>query len=181
MLFQHFALASFLFAALGVGSILKAFGHDHTLSMSSHAAKQRTSYWVFLVSLCFAVLCFYLFTFFWLIPERNISGVTSTLIVVALALLLVAAIIPDSGGKKSWWHGIAAWSMAFFLACITVSLLLLGNLPPGAYGVVFTVTLYLIADWFLFLFIKRSRKYFLIFQASYVAAFYIAMLAVAYL
>lgn len=181
MIFRHFALLSFLFAGLGVGIILRAFGHNRSLSISSHAAKQRISYWLFLASLCLATLCFYLFTFFWLVPELDVSGVSVVLIILALGLLVVAAIIPDSGGRKSLWHGTAAWAMAFFLVCITISLLLLAELSAWAYVVVLLATLYMIADWFIFLFIKQSRKHFLIFQASYIVTFYGAILAVAYL
>lgn len=181
MIFRHFALLSFIFAGLGVGVILRTFGHNRSLSISSHAAKQRVSYWLFLVSLCLATLCFYLFTFFWLVPEVGASGISVVFIILALGLLVMAAVIPDSGGRKSLWHGIAAWSMAFFLVCITISLLPLAKLSTGAYAVVLLATLYMITDWFIFLFIKQSRKHFLIFQASYIVAFYGAMFAVAYL
>ena len=108
-MFQHFALLSFFFSVLGVGFILKAYGHDRTLPISTHAARQRVTYWLFLASLVLATICLYLFTFLWLIPVLHISTITILLMTIGLALVLATAIIPDSGGKKkllAWRSGL---------------------------------------------------------------------------
>ncbi len=180
-LFQHFALLSFLFAIAGVAVILKTYGHDRSRSISSHAAGQRTSYWLFLASITAAVVSFYAFTLFWLLPVVEISGITAAFIALALLLLIATAIIPDSGGKKSLWHGIVAWSMAVLLLLVVIGLLLSQVLSPLSQGIVFLVVLYMIVDWLLFLFIKKTHQHFLLFQSTYVLSFYIAMLATAYL
>ena len=180
-LFRHGALLSFLFAGAGVGFILKRYGFEHAFSISTHAAKQRFSYWVFFASLIAAAGSFYLFTQYFLTPYFGLGDQFSLLVAVTLGLILATAIVPDTGGRVGLLHGVAAWSMAVCLPIILASLLLSGKVNFGTSLIVGLAILYMVIDWFLFLFVPRTRQYFLLFQGTYVLSFFIAMIAVAYL
>lgn len=180
-IFRHGISVSLLCALLGLAWMLRTYGHDTTKSLSSHAAQQRYSYIVFLASLVLSACAFYLFSYYWLVPHFSLSGSFLIVALIAIGLIVVTAIVPDAGGKKSLIHGLAAWSMAVSLLVLLVLLAFSGALSGTARLIVWLVVAYMLIDWGLFLFVEKTRNYFLIFQGTYVLSFFVALLGVAYL
>ncbi len=180
-IYHHFALLSLLIAAIGLSVILQKWGRHRALSLSSHAALQRPSYWTFAASLIISGVLFSLFTFQWLMPAYNLDTWFGVLAAVTVSCELLAALIPDSAGWGSVLHGIAAWTMAVLMMFIVVALLFIPGVNVIAKFLVSLLLSYLVLDWFLFLFVKWSRRLFLVFQSTYVLCFYLAILAVAYI
>jgi hypothetical protein len=114
-------------------------------------------------------------------PALGLNTFFGAVMIAAAICALVAAVVPDSGGTKSLVHGVAAWTMAVLMLVLVLTLLFTPAIGVVAKFVLAVLASYMVFDWFLFLFVKRSHKLFLIFQSTYVLCFYIAMLAVAYL
>ena len=179
-MFRHAALLSLLIIISGLSLVLRE-GRDHTRSLSSHAALKRPLSLLFAATLAAGALLFYLFAFEWLIPTLGLNTFFGTVMIAAAVCALVAAVVPDSGGTKSIIHGIGAWTMAVLMLVLVIILLASPVVGVTAKFVLAVLASYMVLDWFLFVFVKRSHKLFLIFQSTYVLCFYIAMLAVAYL
>jgi len=178
---HHFALLSLLIAVAGLSYIIKKWGKHHNFSLSTHAAMQKPSYWLFASCLIASGVLFYLFTVLWLMPTYNLGLWFGVLTVITVVCELVAALIPDNGGRRSLLHGTAAWLMAVLAMFIVVALLFVPGVSVIAKFILGVLLSYLVLDWFLFLFIKWSHKWFLVFQSSYILCFYLALLAVAYI
>jgi hypothetical protein len=130
--------------------------------------------------LSLSIALFTLFTFGWLIPTYKLGVGYGFVLAASLACALVAALVPDGGGRESQIHGVAAWTMAVGMLALVVGLLLAPGLGVFAKFFLAIITSYLVIDWILFLFVRWSRRYFLVFQASYVLCFYLAALVAAY-
>lgn len=180
-LYHHFALLSLLIAAAGLSVILKKWGHHRALSLSTHAVLQRPSYWLFAASLIAGGVLFYVFTVAWLMPSYNLGAWFGVLTALAVGCELATALIPDNGGHRSTIHGIVAWTMAVLMMFIAIALIFVPGVSIVAKFFESILLSYLVLDWFLFLFIKSSRKLFLIFQSTYVLCFYLSILAVTYI
>lgn len=119
------------------------------------------------------------FIWFWL--GQVLQPSAGFLIVISFALILsaITAVVPDASGRQHVIHRLAAWSMAI---AMLASLIILLQEPLGSLQRCITIlaALYMVALLLLFVFVVRSRRYFLVLQASYLLSFYIAMIAVAY-
>jgi hypothetical protein len=178
--FHHLGLLSLATIIVGLGYILRRWGKKSVLSLSSHAARQRPSRVIFAICLSLSIALFTLFTFGWLIPTYKLGVGYGFVLAASLACALVAALVPDGGGRESQIHGVAAWTMAVGMLALVVGLLLAPGLGVFAKFFLAIITSYLVIDWILFLFVRWSRRYFLVFQASYVLCFYLAALVAAY-
>lgn len=180
-LFHHFGLMAFGLILLVMAVTLKKWGKDHALSLSGHAARQRPSYLVFLGGLLAAGVLFYGFGSQWLAPTLGLDAAFAIVLAAATVLELITAIVPDIAGVKSNIHRIAAWSMAVCMGVLGI----LVAFAPGLSALARTICIILVGYMgfalLLFLFVKRSRAYFLLFQGSYVLSFFAVMLVATYL
>lgn len=178
--FRSLGPLSLLIVLGALGLMLKAGGTDIRNSLSEHAATRRRSYVVFAAALISGGTLFYLFATKWLEPVLHLGLAFNLTLALTIICELIAAIIPDGGGTRSLVHRIFAWSMAVGMLVLT---LILWSAHAWSVGkVLVTVFLaYMILGWYLFLFIKASRRFFLLFQSSYILSFYLAALAVAYI
>jgi hypothetical protein len=179
--FHHLGLLSLVSVFAGLGYILKRWGKVSIMSLSSHAARQRHSYLVFASAITVSCVLFALFMFGWLIPTLGMPAWYSTLTAVALVCALIAAYVPDNGGRNSTIHGIGAWTMAVSSLVLVAGLLFSSEVGVAAKFIASILLSYMVLDWILFLFVKWSHKFFLVFQSSYMVCFYVGMLVAAYL
>lgn len=178
---HHFALLSLLIAAAGLSYIIKKWGKDHARSLSTHAGMQKPSYLLFASSLIVSGVLFFLFITEWLMPTYNLGAWFGVLTAATVACELIAALVPDNGGYRSTVHGMGAWMMAVLAMFMVVALLFVPGVSVIAKFILGVLLSYLVLEWFLFLFIKWSHKWFLVFQSTYILCFYLAILAVAYI
>lgn len=179
--FRHFILLAFLVAVGGLGYILHKWGRRAVLSLSSHAAQQRPSYKLFAATLIASGLLCATFVYGWLVPTFQLALGFEVIFGAALICALIAAVVPDAGGAQSQVHGIGAWTMAVLMLVLVAALLLTPGIGVFAKFTLAVLASYMLLDWILFLFVRWSRRFFLIFQSSYVLCFYLALLVVGYL
>jgi len=178
-IFRFFGLLSFLTLAVGIGFIIRRWGKVSILSLSKHAARQQESRMIFAVSLTLSIVLFGLFGFGWLVPALQLGVGYGVLLGLALGCALVAGLVADAGGWQGRVHGVTAWTMAVCMPLLIGGLLIAPRVGVAAKFFLAIILSYLVFDWVLFTFARWSRKFFLIFQASYVLCFYLAMLLVA--
>jgi hypothetical protein len=179
--FRHFSLLALLVAVVGLSYIVNHWGKRAVLSLSSHAAMQWPSYKVFAATLIASGLLCATFVYGWLAPTFQLSMGFEVIFGAALVCALVAAIVPDSGGTQSQIHGAGAWTMAVLMLVLVAALLLTPGIGVFAKFTLAVLASYMLLDWILFVFVKWSRRFFLIFQSTYVLCFYLALLVVGYL
>ena len=179
--FRHFSLLALLVAVAGLSYIIKRWGSRAVLSLSSHAAMQRPSYKVFAGTLIASGLLCATFVYGWLVPTFQLAMGFEVIFGAALICALIAAVVPDAGGAQSRVHGLGAWTMAVLMLVLVTALLLTPDIGVAAKFMVAVLASYMLLDWILFLFVKWTRRFFLIFQSTYVLCFYLALLVVGYL
>jgi hypothetical protein len=180
--FHHLGLLSLASLIVGIGYVLRRWGTQKVFSMSRHAGRQRHSALIFSTTLLLSIALTALFAFGWLVPRFLLPGVFTVMLAIGLICATVAAIVPDTGsGWQGKAHGVGAWTMAALLPFLVIVLLFAAGVGVLAKFFLAILLSYMILDWFLFIFVRWSRRYFLIFQASYVFCFYVALLVVAYL
>ncbi|HEX8763260.1 MAG TPA: hypothetical protein VF733_05925 [Candidatus Saccharimonadales bacterium] len=179
-LFHHFGLIAFSLFLLVMTVTLGVWGKDHALSLSGHAAKQRTSYAVFLTGLTTAGVLFYLFGSQWLAPTLQLNVVFSVLLAAATFLELITALVPDAGGVRGTIHRLAAWSMALCMGLLSILVVVAPSMHGLAQIMCAMLAVYMVFTLLLFLFVPRTRTHFLLYQSSYVLSFFVIMLIAAY-
>lgn len=179
--FRHFSLLALLVAVGGLGYILHRWGKRAVLSLSSHAAQQRPSYKVFAATLIASGLLCAAFVYGWLVPTFQLAMGFEIIFGAALICAAIAAVVPDSGGAQSKVHGAGAWTMAVLMLVLVVALLLTPGIGVFAKFALAVLASYMLLDWILFLFVKWTHRFFLIFQSTYVLCFYLSLLVVGYL
>lgn len=178
--FRDFGVISLAILLCSLGLMLKTGGIDIKYSLSMHGAAKRASYAIFAAALVMGGVLFYLFATKWLKPTFGLGLLFNVLLAVAIVCELLAAIVPDSVGVKRRVHRISAWTMAYCMLPLTL-LLLLSPLATGAKILVGVLLAYMLFGLWLFWFVKAARRYFLIFQSTYVLSFYLATLVAAYI
>ena len=179
--FHHIGLVSCGIILLSLGLMLRTWGSDQMISLSGHAARQRYSYSLFATALTTGGGLFYVFALRWLVPTLHLSAAFSVVLALATGCELLAAFVPDSGGMRSLIHRWGAWTMAVLMLVLVGLLFAAPRVVGGAKLAAGVLGTCMLLDFYLFLFVKRSRRYFLIFQSSYIVSFYVAILSVTYL
>ena len=179
--FRHFSLLALLVAVAGLGDIINRWGKRAVLSLSSHAAMQRPSYKIFAATLIASSLLCATFVYGWLVPTFQLAMGFEIIFGAALVCAFIAAIVPDGGGKQSQIHGAGAWTMAVLMLVLVAALLFTPGIGVMAKFLLAVLASYMLLDWILFLFVKWTHRFFLVFQSTYVLCFYLALLVVGYL
>ncbi len=169
-----------LVIAACLGFILRTWGSNRGRSLSGHGAQHRRSYLLFAAGLLLGGALFYTFAVRWLAPSLGLGTIFNTVIGFSIVCELVTALMPDNGGRNSFIHRTAAWTMAVCMFALVVILFCAPAVHGLAQVLLLVCTAYLMFDWVMFLFVKWSRPYFLIFQSSYIACFYAAILVATY-
>jgi hypothetical protein len=170
-------------AVLTAWVLLKTWPQGKHASISQHAGAQTKTFWVFMVVMTLDNLLLLVFIWKWFVPAIGLRPGFAAIFTLGFLLQATAALIPDrgDGSRASKNHALAAFSMAGVMPLLTLWLALsphVGTLPRllSALG-----TAWMFFSFYLFLFVRRSRKHFLIFQTIFIATFYACILATTYL
>jgi|GEM_PF-3280210 len=178
---HHAGLASFIIIVVSLGTMLKLWGGDRTRSLSNHGANHKQSYFLFMTALVVAGLLFCGFFLWWLAPTLGLAPWCDVVVLCTVICELVAAFVPDNGGRNSLIHKIGAWTMAVGMLVLSILLYKAPHITHAAQVVLVVLIGYMLINWCLFLFVRPSRRYFLIFQSAYVLSFYATVLATTYI
>jgi len=174
---------SVLIAAAAFALILLLWPQGKKASISQHGGAHKVAYWIFASVLIADGLLFALFVWLWFMPVLQLPATFGYLVALGYALQIATAIIPDKadGRALSRLHARVAFSMAGVMMLLVGWLALAPHVaqwPRIFAGLVF---LWMGISWLLFVYVKKVRNHFLVYQAVYIAAFYVAFIAAAYI
>ncbi len=154
---------------------------SRSMSISRHAASADRASKFFTVVLVIGGVISYIWLIWWFTPALKLSPIFVTLSTLALAALLILAVIPDTSDWKSKLHRQAAYSMAFLFLPLSYYVLASPVITTHARIAGLVCGAYMIIACVLFLFVKKARDRYLLFQALYIMAFQGIILSAAYL
>ena len=150
------------------------------MSLSLHAASNKTAARLFALILVSIGLLFYFWLLQWFAPDLDLHGIFTVLLTIAISCQCVAGIVPDTEGWNHKVHYVAAYTMAYLYLPLGILVLSAHNISSLA-KVFGTICLaWMIIALLLFWFVKKVRPHYLIFQSSYIAAFQLIILFAAY-
>ncbi|HEX7963620.1 MAG TPA: hypothetical protein VF466_03435 [Candidatus Saccharimonadales bacterium] len=183
---EHLKFLGLLSVAVAVAAgavLLRTWPKGKGFSISEHAGAQRRSYYLFLTVLIGDGFLFFLFMWRWFVPALRLPLGYMLLVLVGYLLQVATAVIPHRGdhGRLARLHGLVAFSMAGIMAVLTGLLALTSHVSAFGRMVAAATFGFMTLFWYLFVFVKSTRRHFLVYQAAYIASFYVCILAVSYL
>lgn len=164
-----------------LGTVVLVKWHDpNLLTISKHAATNRTSRWLFGGCLSVIGALFYWWLIGWLQPHIQPSSAFTALATITVATLIAAAVFPDLPGWQRKVHVFSAYTMAVSYAPLAV-VITFAHIPHTARVLCSLLLGYMVVTFIVFVLYKRSRQYYLTFQALYIVAFELIILFAAYL
>ena len=181
MHFSELGIFSIIISWIAFTCLLSKWKSDRTMSLSMHAADDRSAYFFFAAMLTLVTALFYIFMFKWFIPEFKLSSIFSVTLTLTYILQFVSAWVPDVKGIKRGIHRLFAYTFAFFLLLLSLQIIFFIKLTivlqlVGGFSIVFMCLV-----WMLFLFVKKARRHYLFYQVGYIICFQLFILAVTYL
>lgn len=170
-------------AVISIGVLLKTWPQGRHASISQHAGAQAKTFWAFMVVMLVDNLLLLAFIWKWFIPALGLLPGFGVVFTLGFLLQVVSALIPDrgDGSRASKHHGLAAFSMAGTMPLLTLWLALSPHVETLPRMLAALATAWMLFSFYLFLFRPSSHKHFLTYQSIYIAAFYVCILAAAYL
>ncbi len=178
---EYVGLWAIMLQWVAIGYLLTRWRGTNEMSISMHAASQRSALWLFVCSVGLSSSALIYWMLVWLMPTYRLGIGFSLITIITVMLLAVAVAVPDREGVRRRIHRLAAYSMAASLIGIVASLTISENISMTARLIGLAAVLYMLMVWTLFLFVPRARPHYLIFQTSYIAFFHFGILAAAYL
>jgi len=179
-MYQNYILLALLILLPGLAFIVWRWPLGRHATFSQHVAGKRSSrlYYFLLFAITLPILCIFFWRYF--VPTYQLSHVTMLLVAIAALSQIACTLIPETGGKKTATHQTLAGISALCLLPILVIIVFaptISILEKVACVVCGGAMLVIILSAAIF----RNRKLpLLIFQASYFAAFFIAIIFVTY-
>jgi hypothetical protein len=150
----------------------------HYISM--HAADRRSTYLLFAISLTASAVLMYYFMLEWFSPALQLPLLFDATVLAALTAQVVAGWVRYDAGRRGKVHDFFAFAMAWLMLAALVEAFFTGAMPllprvvTGlASGYMFTLIV-LLGTW------PGVRRYTLPLQASYIGAFFVAVLVATY-
>lgn len=162
---------------LGLIHTVRRWPGNSSMSFSLHAAQTRGSK-VFYFLLFLATLpMFFAFLAYWLVPNLQLGERFTIIALIGCVGQMIAAVVPQVPGLRWKVHLIAAYTMAITFLPLTAMIIFAEGLPSVVRIVASVMLAYMIATLALFLCVKQLQKKYLYFQAGYIAAFHMAIVA----
>lgn len=180
-MFEYLGLILSLIIWVAISFMLIKWRGTYAMSISQHAASAKGAYNLLFITLIGGGLLFYCWLLFWFAPHLVLPRVFIFILSLTVLLQVIAGIIPDSTDWRHRTHQGAAYFMAVLYIPLAYLIISSGNISTLT-TIISTVCIsYIFFSAYLFFFVKRARKYYLIFQSLYIISFQIIILSAAYL
>lgn len=164
------------------GAFMIAKWHDESRpTISRHVAGGKMAYWLFATVLVVSGLLFYVWFINWLSPRLGLSMEFKAILTLTIIGQMITAVIPDTGKHRKLVHDVAASTMSVLYIPLDALILAAPRLSIFAHIVVSVAGIYMVGALVWVVILNRNRDKFLIFQALYIMAFQVAIMAAAYL
>lgn len=182
--YKLFGLLAILISIVAGGYIIWQGPRDKTKSISLHATVvNKRAYLMYACAVLLATIFFYLFCLFWFIPMFHFPLLFTILITTMTLFLAFTVFIPEVG-KGIRPHQLVSYGYAAIMLLVLLFIAnsqyisLITKIVAGLSGI------WMSFIWYLYLFQSRNKqliKHFLVFQVSYLLAFFLSILAATYI
>jgi hypothetical protein len=181
--YKFLGILSIAIAVAAAWYLVKTWPKGRGSSLSRHAGAHKTAYWIFMAVLVGDGLLFYLFMLKWFVPAMHLAAGYTVLLTLGYALQVGTAFIPDraDGSRLSRSHGLVAFSMAGVMELLTTWLVFADGVSVPARLLAGIGAGWMTFFWLLFVFVKSTHRFFLVYQTLYIASFYVCILAATYI
>jgi hypothetical protein len=162
---------------IAAGWLFRQVDANSSRSLSHHGGTTRRSYRVFAAVLSLHAVVFGWVCLVWLVPHFQLGRRFIVVAGIALLTQLLTAWIRDGiNPVLHRLHVAVAYTMALTMPILL--LLILYRHPTLVSASFITVTLVCMAvTWFVFLLLPRSRRFYLVYQSSYIIGFLISIMS----
>jgi len=151
------------------------------MSLSLHAASNKTASKLFALVLVVLGLLFYYWLVKWFTPHLDLPNAFVALLTITIICQCIAGLVADTEGWSHKVHYIAAYTMAYLYLPLSALILFADNIAHLAKVLGAICLAWMVVALMLFWFVKRTRPHYLLFQSSYIVAFQLVILFAAYL
>lgn len=180
-IFKLFGPISVAVTWLTVAFVVHKWRGDKSMSISKHAAANRSAYLTMLAVESIVLPMFFLFVAKWVTPTFNLPTFFTVCVGLSAAGLLLAAYIPDVKGWKTIAHELAAYGAAMLFIPASTILYLSPNISPFARYFSLFVLIYELAAVTLMTVFEKVRNHHLYVQTAYIVLFDLSIIAAAYI
>lgn len=180
---EHFKFLGLLSIALiwtGLFFTIYRWRGDKSMSFSLHAAQTKIGLIYYFFLFWTMLPLFYLFILYWYVPRFDLGLPFIVLTTVGVAGQLIATMLPAGGGTKGIIHETGAYIMGITFIPLSV-MIALADVSPFAKAVTIIAIVYMAGSIILRFAWKGSMKFYLYFQAAYIAMFHMVILVSAYM
>lgn len=178
---QYLGIVLIAASWLGGGYIITRW-HDKGLrTISRHAASNRQAFWLFAFILVVLGLFFYYWLVAWFTPHLGLSAAFVALLTVTILCQVLTGLMSDTAGWRKAIHHWAAYTMAVLYLPLGIFVICSTQLTVGVRLLCLILGIYMLVAFVMVVMMGKARHRFLLFQASYIVAFQLLILAAAYL
>jgi len=180
-MFQHFGLALVIASWLGCYYLVSRWYDKDLPTISRHAAANKTASRIFAAILIGFGLIFYYWLDRWLVPHLKLNVYFQGILALTIVCQVLVGLAPDTTGRSRKIHRFAAYTMAVLYLPLSILIIESEQLSGLARIICILLALYMLVTFTLVAVLKKSKGKYLFFQAAYLIAFQILILAAAYL
>jgi hypothetical protein len=180
-MFKYLGLILVLSSWFGGAYLVTKWRGTKAMSLSLHAASNKTALRLFATVLVGLGLLFYFWLVKWFVPYLSLSGAFVPLLTLTVACQCAAGIVADTEGWSRKVHYVAAYTMAYLYLPLGILILFAHGITPLAKGLGAICLTWMVVALLLCWFVKRTRPHYLVFQSSYIIAFQLIIVFAAYL
>lgn len=175
---QHLGVIALALLFIIATFILLKWPPSKRQSFSENVARKPASQWLFSISFTIVTFLYYTFLAFWLGPHLAVMPVYYFLVGASFIAQLVLTWIPARGNRMLKVHTYAALVVAIIMLLLVGTMLpslsLLQALLSGLFLLFGLVLAYL------YIFVPKARRNYLLFQLVYFASFWLLILFLTY-
>jgi hypothetical protein len=180
-MFQYLGLILVPISWLAGIYLVRKWRGTYAMSISKHAASAKGASKLFAVVLVGGGGLSYWWLIQWFTPHLELEAVFVVLLSFTAIAQIVVVLIPDTIGWRHHVHQKVALTMAACYVPLTYLILASSKVSTPARIIAYICIANVVVAWLLFLSVKKTHNYYLIFQSLYIVAFQIIILSAAYL
>lgn len=173
---QYLGIISITWLTLSLVVMFLLWPPELSKTLSQNAARRRSSIIYYGIIFAIFLVPFTFYILGWFAPQLGLGVVFSVVYLFGLLGQVIALIIPETTGIKVSIHRIAAFAMTLSLMALTGLLALSPQVGGLRHWLSVLVFAWMAFSWVVFIFVKRTHKYSLVFQLLYSYLFLILLI-----
>lgn len=174
-MYQILGILGICICVAAIASVL-AKDRDLTRSISHHAAREPHVHRLFAVTMTIGMALIAASTLCWFVPHFDMPWIFTSMLILALVLETITTWVPLTQGWKFTVHQTASYTVAALIPILLAIIASTDTVSPFGRIVSLIGTAVILAFIALFFTIQGQRQYYLVYQTTYVAIFFISLM-----